>query len=347
VPASKGWRNVSVVAMRDRLAQRLKQALFRLLPDDALNALVRRRMPRSGMLEATVACNLSCPLCPTHIAPRDHPHLALEHVENVLRACGSSLRTLCFHVQGEPLLNPELFDIIRRCSRAGVQTLFATNGMLLDRHLDDVLESGLDGISIAIDGASAEDYEKYRVGGDYERVLRNTRALIEERRRREASSPTIQVQALMFGYNARRERELYDSLLELGADEVCLKPPSYFYDLSVASEMGFDLDVSQPMRAAEEFREQAQPGAEGGRWDRGRSGARPYRLRRLCPQLERIAVLSDGRAVACCMDAFGVTAFGDLGEADFGDIWRGEEHLRVIRSFLERELAVCRHCTLG
>lgn len=335
-----------------RIARALKRALYRCAPNSLLNWLVRRRLPRIAILEATTACNLECPLCPTHYVPRGSRFLTASEVQNVIDSSRGALETVCFHIQGEPTVHPELFDFVRRCTAAGVKSWFGTNGMHLDRHLDDIFEAGLDVISIDIDGANAEDYQKYRRRGDFDRVVSNTRALIEEKRRRGSKKPFIQVQTIMFTYNEEREDEIAEFHASFGADRTLMKRPSYFHDIEEGKRKGLVITERAQQKAdegARDFLTLVDPEREGSKYSRPKVVREEDLLRnqRLCPQLEKASVLSDGRVVACCMDGIGMTEYGVLKQQEFREIWRGERHREVLRAFLERRLGICETCTLG
>jgi MoaA/NifB/PqqE/SkfB family radical SAM enzyme len=208
--------------------------------------------------------------------------------------------------------------------------------MLLHRHLDAILDSGLSHLSIAIDGITPQDYSRYRVGGDLDTVLRNVKALLAARAERGAVKPVVQVRMIMFSYNEDQEAKARAFLDSLGADVVSLKRPSY---------------EGPRTPEAQAFLAQVDRGGESG--GRPRRFARPdgdpallFRNQRLCPQLERPTVLSDGSLVACGVDGQGLSAYGNLNDAPFRALWRGPAHRELIRSFLRGDLAPCQHCTL-
>lgn len=333
-------------------ARRALRAFVTALPDALLSRVVRHRLPRSANLEVTTACNLSCPLCPTHLVPRHSRFLSVAQVEAVLADGQGALRSVCLHVQGEPTMHPELYELVRRCRKAGVETWFGTHGMHLERDLEELFDSDLDGLSIDIDGVSAEDYQRYRKGGDFERVVAGTQKLLAERKRRGLARPIVQVQMVMFSYNEARLEEAQAFLAALGADRVHLKRPSYEFDLEEGQRRGLVLRPATRARvekAAADFLEQVTPDDSDLRYSRRGADYEAHRFRdqRLCPQLTRATVLSDGRVVACCMDATGVTSFGQLGEQGFGEIWRSARHGAVIEQFLEGKLSICDTCTLA
>lgn len=316
-----------------RAKRRIKGFLFDRLPSSVLSWVVLKKMPRSAQVEVTTACNLRCPLCVTHSVKRATRFLRASVVENLVRGCGRRLKVVNLHLLGEPLLHRELFSFIRLCSARGVATTFSTNGMLIDRHLDEIVDSGLTHLSVAIDGANAEDYERYRIGGDLERVVQNVQALLSKRAERGVSHPTIQVQTVMFSYNEDKEVELRTFLDGIGADVVSLKRPSY---------------VAAPSSSVAAFLAQVDHQNQERRFARvTKDEDGLYRNRRMCPQLERANVLSDGRVVACCMDASGDGEFGNLNESTFARIWRGKAHREVLEKFRRREFGPCATCTLG
>ncbi|MDF1800083.1 MAG: radical SAM protein [Planctomycetota bacterium] len=334
-----------------RLVQTAKRAVFAGMGDRLLVRFVLARLPRSANVEVTTACNLACPLCPTHIVPRASRTLGVELVQALLADAGGALKSVCLHVQGEPSLHPRLYDIVRLFGSYGVEVWFGTNGMLVEKQLDELFDSGLDGIAIDLDGVDAEDYGRYRKRGDFERVLGGLRALIAEKARRGAVKPFVQVQMVMFSYNERRLPEVRELLDGLGADRVHLKRPAYELDLEEGRRRGLELEPAVAERvesAANAFLEEVEADNTDLAYSRRATGleGQLYRNRRLCPQLERATVLSDGRVVACCMDALGTTTFGDLNEEPFDQIWRGLRHARTVQAFLDRKLSVCETCTL-
>ncbi len=326
--ASPPWRNGLA-----RVKRMAKRGLYVLLPRRLRHALVLSKMPSSAQLEVTTSCNLRCPLCITHITPRGVSFLEATHVERVVAACRHRMKQVSFHLMGEPLLHKELFQFVRRCEDAGISSSFSTNGMILDRHVDEILDSGLTHISIAIDGVDAGDYSKYRVGGDFGRVVANVKALMQERERRGLAHPVVQAQMIMFSYNEDREREAEVFLRELGTDVVSLKRPAY---------------VADPTPEAQEFWSKVDHENDERRYSRPVSEPQKlYRHRAMCPQLERATVLADGSVVACCLDARGETSFGNLTEQDFASVWRSRAHRKILEDFSNRSLSTCQHCTLG
>ena len=72
------------------------------------------------------------------------------------------------------MIHPKIFEMIRITREAGIRTGMSTNATLLDdRRADLLLDSGLDYVILAFDGATKETYEKYRLGATFEKTREN------------------------------------------------------------------------------------------------------------------------------------------------------------------------------
>jgi len=69
---------------------------------------------------------------------------------------------------GEPLLHPDIGQIIRHCSDLGVVTVMSTNGALVRRRLDEL--TTLDVASVSLDGGGALD-DRLRGPGSFEAAM--------------------------------------------------------------------------------------------------------------------------------------------------------------------------------
>ena len=81
---------------------------------------------------------------------------------------------------GEPFLNKEIFDIITYAQNKDIEVLVQSNLNIFHRDkAQKMIESGLDALQISLDGASQETYEKYRVGGQFNKVIDNIKLIKE------------------------------------------------------------------------------------------------------------------------------------------------------------------------
>jgi radical SAM protein with 4Fe4S-binding SPASM domain len=85
---------------------------------------------------------------------------------------------------GEPLLNPEIYEMIAYCKQVGIPSGLSTNATVLTEDASrKLIEAGLDYVIFAFDGATRETFEKYRKGADFERVRNNILGFLEVKRK--------------------------------------------------------------------------------------------------------------------------------------------------------------------
>ena len=130
--------------------------------------------PLTLAIESTAKCNLFCPMCPReniYFPPKD---MDLPLFRKIIDEGKDYLEFAVPYGVGEPLLNPEIYEMLAYCRSVGVPTGISTNATLLTEESSRrLISSGLDYIIFAFDGATPETYEKYRKGGDFEKVRKN------------------------------------------------------------------------------------------------------------------------------------------------------------------------------
>jgi MoaA/NifB/PqqE/SkfB family radical SAM enzyme len=125
-------------------------------------------------LESTAKCNLYCPMCPRHIYTFDNENMNLELYKKIIEDCKDYVEFVWPYGIGEPMIHPNLFEMIRITADAGIRTGMSTNATLMeDKRADMLLDSGLDYVILAFDGATKETYEKYRTGATFEKTRAN------------------------------------------------------------------------------------------------------------------------------------------------------------------------------
>ncbi|MDD2679584.1 MAG: radical SAM protein [Candidatus Omnitrophica bacterium] len=161
---------------KKRKAKFLKSLRFTKLP----------AMPFILNIEPGNLCNLKCPLCPTGLGEPDMAKgfMELDFFKRIFDQLKNSITAVNLYSWGEPLLNKDLVNIIRYIKTADkpIRVVTSTNlNIRDDKLLAELIASGIDEIIVSCDGASRETYEQYRVGGDFDLVMRNLRFLAREK----------------------------------------------------------------------------------------------------------------------------------------------------------------------
>ena len=132
-------------------------------------------------------CNLRCPLCPTGTGEPGAKKGFMETglFKRIFDQLEGNLQAINLYSWGEPLLNPHLIDMVKyvKEKNSSIRVVTSTNLNIRDDSLlEGLICAGIDEIIVSCDGASKETYVKYRVGGDFELVIRNLNFLVRKNR---------------------------------------------------------------------------------------------------------------------------------------------------------------------
>jgi len=131
--------------------------------------------------------------------------------------------TLCNY--GEPTLNPHTPELIRLAKNYLLLTTLSTNMTARRFDADAYAASGLDFMTVSLDGATQGTYERFRKKGDLGLALTNIRSLVEAKRRLDKSRPFISWQFLAFEHNAHEIEPALAIARSLGVDQFRIATP--------------------------------------------------------------------------------------------------------------------------
>lgn len=94
---------------------------------------------KNAYVEITNICNLNCDFCPGH--SRQKRHMTASEFEQVAKKLNGNIENLFLHIMGEPLLHPELEEIIAIADRMDVKLKITTNGTLLTERISLLCDS--------------------------------------------------------------------------------------------------------------------------------------------------------------------------------------------------------------
>jgi radical SAM protein with 4Fe4S-binding SPASM domain len=259
--------------------------------------------------------------------------LSEEIFRKVIDELSPTLIYLILYFQGEPYLHPSFLNLVSYASSNNIYTATSTNAHYLDdANARKTVGSGLDRIIISIDGTTQEAYEKYRIGGDIEKVIEGTQNLVAWKKRLKSSTPHIIFQFLVVKHNEHQVEDLRKLAKELEVDEVAFKT-AQIYDY----ENGSDLipTISKYSRYAQK---------NDGKWHL------KNKLENRCWRMWHSSVVTwDGRIVPCCFDKDASHQVGDISSTSFKDIWKSIPYQNFRRSLFQsrKSIDMCKNCTEG
>ena len=253
----------------------------------------KKIIPNKIRLEASSACQLKCPSCPTTtkaIQPTvGTGFLTIKNFRTLLDK-NPGIEEIELSNYGEIFLNPDLLEIIKYAFQRKVR-LTAENGVNLNYIKMDVLEGLVQyqfrSMMCSIDGASADTYKQYRIGGNFETVINNIKKINLFKKQYDSQYPLLTWQFVIFGYN-EHEIQLAENL----ASELHMK-----FQLKLSWDPEFS-----PVRNIEFIREKA---GAASRAEYKETFGVPY-FQKICHQLwDQPQINWDGKLLGCCRNFWG------------------------------------------
>ena len=204
--------------------------------------------PYGLIVDPMNACQLACPGCVHSVRSKElklfewGPGILSETMfADLMRRYGPYAIEIEFCNYGEPLLNPNTPKLIRLAKTYLMRTMLSTNIGVKHFDPDAYVNSGLDYMTVSIDGATQSIYEKYRRKGDIETVYKNVRSLIEAKKRLGRRTPIVSWQYLAFEHNEHEIDDAIKMAQQLGVDQIIVATP---FDVS------WDAAEVRPSKAA-------------------------------------------------------------------------------------------------
>lgn len=293
-------------------------------------------IPVSISFEPTTSCNLRCPECPSGLRSFTRPTGMLkdDFFKQTIDQLYKDLLYLIFYFQGEPYLNPAFLDMVKYASTKKIYTATSTNAHYLnDQNAKKTVESGLDRLIISIDGSTQESYQKYRVGGNLNKVLEGAANVVKWKKQLKSKTPFIIFQFLVVRHNEHQILEIKKIAKEIGVDEVRLKT-AQVYD--------YENDPNQLIPTLEKY----------SRYRKNKTGQMEFKGKneRHCWRLWHDPVITwDGSVVPCCFDKDASHKLGSLKENTFKEIWQNKEYQKFRTNVLHSRsnIDICTNCSEG
>lgn len=177
------------------------------------------------MIEPTNRCNLRCITCFSHSDGRKKRDMSYREFKGIIDLNRGMIGRISLYNYGEPLFNTALCRMIRYAKKNGVGFVkICTNGHLLSKPLiSRLVFSGLDYISISVDGATQDIYRIFRRGGNFKKVVTNIRNLVKARDGIKGARTEIEIQFIIMRHNEHQVDLMEVLARNLGVDYLRFK----------------------------------------------------------------------------------------------------------------------------
>jgi radical SAM protein with 4Fe4S-binding SPASM domain len=325
--------------------------------------------PRMVGLEVTHYCNLGCGFCETHgrfmavpIVKRrsyvgERRSMDLETIERLSRSMAKlGVEWVELSGKGDPIVHPQLADIVRIIKAAKLRCSMFTNGTVRRPDLVPTLvKSGLDRLNLSLNAASAPVFAKVTGKDLFPNAIEFIREVIAARRAQGGDRPWVRLTFVVCKDNVEEVEAQVDLCRELQVDEGgwCIMG-----ELAETSSIQIDhADAQRLLAGIPEWSRRLE--ASGLAHDlanfaedlRTRIGTGPVQdnpLQKELPCYEgwmHSVIGPDGAVAPCCY--CDNVPLGNVVEKDFAEIWHGEQYQDFRRRSLEMpktQRAICREC---
>jgi MoaA/NifB/PqqE/SkfB family radical SAM enzyme len=192
----------------------------------------KRSYPIAVKVDITPRCHLRCTVC-VHASPSPTSNtelkaqrfdrrqlMTVEQFQRIVDELAGRTLALSMYYLGDPLVHPELDEMCRRASKAGLNTHVSTSLSfeLGDDRIRSIVESGLTHLTVCVDGLRQETYERTRIGGRIALVLDNLERLLQARRALGRVYPKVEAQYVKYQHNLAELKEARRRLEAMGVD---------------------------------------------------------------------------------------------------------------------------------
>lgn len=170
--------------------------------------------PEVVYLEVSRACNLNCPMCLRRLLPTDEltGFMDADVVKRIVNNLGNVIG-VGLSGWGEPLLHPQIIDILEYISNKGILISFDTNGMFIKDYARELIKiKTLYHIGLSLDFVS----KKVKGAHDSAEILEGLKTIIEEKRKSGRKYPVLRVTMTVMKCNVDEIPKIVEEVAKYG-----------------------------------------------------------------------------------------------------------------------------------
>ena len=278
----------------------------------------------------TNACNMYCDHCYREAGCKAEEELSTSEAKTMLEQIARAGFKIMIFSGGEPLLRPDILELVAYATKLGLRPVFGTNGTLITLDMAHKLKAaGAMGMGISLDSMDAKKHNEFRkFPNAWEGAVQGMKNC------REAGLP-FQIHTTVMDWNSHELEAMTDFAVELGAvahhffflvptgraktiEAESLRAEQYEEVLTRIMKKQQEVDIElKPTCAPQFMRIAAQMGVK-------------TRFRRGCLAGTAYCIISPRGKVQPC--AYLNMELGDVRETPFDEIWKNSEVLNTLRT---------------
>ena len=273
-------------------------------------------------VEITNSCNLKCSFCPE--SKRKKEFITVENFEHIINEVKEYTNLVALHVKGEPLLHPELKEILNVCYEENILVNITTNATLLEKRLETILDSkAVRQLNLSLHSINKNENTKlYNVESYLEEVFRVSKIILDK--------SNIIISYRLWNLDSLENNEENETILLKMQEEFNVEnlinraKKESFVKLAKNAFLNQDYEFVWPSMENEIVSEEGT-----------------------CQGLRsQIAILSNGEVVPCCLDQDANIKLGNIFEEDMEKILEKDLVKEIIKGFESHKIihSFCKRC---
>ncbi len=291
-------------------------------------------MPRHILTEFTNQCNLNCKICPrVNNIPQQIRYFDSEKFKYII----DQINPLVVGIGGlgEPLLTPNAYEMIEYCVQKKIHTYLTTNGTLLKKEYDNIIDSSLRQLSVSIDGYDRDTYKLIRRADVFDQILEGIVLVNHAKNGRKRKHPVLAIHVVVQEDNYRKLSKFIEIAHDLNVGKI------FFLQLEQEAhnnneEFSVNVDkrlLKKELSRAKRLAQKYQINTNISFWENNFLDlCKKYQNRYVYPLSDKICmepwttvfITLDGDVLPCCALHSQKSAIGNIYAQDFKTIWNGK-----------------------
>ena len=275
-------------------------------------------------VEITNSCNFNCSFCGK--SKREIKFMTIEEFRKVANEVIKYTDLITLHIKGEPLLHPNLKEILDISNEVGLKVNITTNGSLISKNIEFLKNPCVRQLNISIHSVNVNNINEINISREsyLNDIFKSVKILKE-------NNENLYISYRLWNLkNIEKNSENYDLIQSLEkeynmTDLINVAKENLFVELGKGIFLNQDLEFKWPYMEDKVIS------------DIGR-----------CLGLKnQIGILSNGNVVPCCLDQDGNVLLGNIFKDTLENILNSDFCREIIKGFDENKIIpeLCRRCT--
>lgn len=287
-------------------------------------------------IEPTNYCNSHCPLCPTgsNQLKRSKGYMTFDLFKKIIDESKFFLNRITLWNLGEPFLNQEIYSMIQYAKRYGIKVVSSTNGYAFytKSAINKLIESNIDSIIVAADGADKETFSKYRKGVKYHETIVGLQYMRDEKRKLHLKQPTVEFQLILMKQTSEQIKQVKQLAKNLNA---C------FVVKYLNIEMVNSTNKQKFLPKNSQYHVYKQNGEHFSLQRKMQNTA--------CVAWDGMVINWDGSVNPCIFDYYSDIVLGNVKSNKILSLWHNEKFNQLRQNVLKNKqnVSICKHCPIN